>query len=81
MVIDVDADLPRTNTLLTLAHEVVHVKQYATGELRDYRKRYHRTRWQGKVVDEHEVYYYDLPWEIEAHGREGGMYIRWQEQL
>ena len=49
------------NTLLTLAHEMVHLKQFAKGELND-----ENTKWKGVKVDTDVVDYNDLPWEIEA---------------
>jgi len=55
----------------TVAHEMVHVKQYARSELKpDY-------QWQGKTINPERVEYWDLPWEIEAHGREVGLFVRW----
>ena len=63
------------DTLMTVAHEVVHLKQFYTGELKDgYRAA--STIWKGKRVDENKVNYWDLPWEIEAYGREKGLYHR-----
>jgi hypothetical protein len=55
----------------TVAHEMVHVKQYARGELKpDY-------KWRDKTINPERVEYWDLPWEIEAHGREVGLFVRW----
>jgi hypothetical protein len=34
----------------------------------------------GKVINSEKVNYYDHPWEIEAHGRERGLFYRWVEQ-
>ena len=59
--------------LETVAHEMVHVKQYARGELTDT-----HGAWKGQPVDP-ETEYWDLPWEIEAHGREVGLFIRWAQ--
>jgi hypothetical protein len=47
--------------LETLAHEMVHVKQYAYSDLNEA-----CTRWRGKKVENMD--YYDEPWEIEANG-------------
>lgn len=66
---------------LTLAHEMVHVKQYATGELRDYVKSTSLNRWQGKIIDDSKISYWDRPWEIEAFGREFGLYARFKESM
>jgi hypothetical protein len=37
-------------------------------------------KWKGKAIDLESLDYYDHPWEIEAHGRERGLFIRWFEQ-
>lgn len=84
--IDIDADMSANLTLTTLAHELVHAKQYFTGELRElkpvYRNgiRHPRTKWQGSFVDETRIDYYDLPWEIEAHGREPGLLYNYRQR-
>ena len=48
------------NWLSTLAHEMVHVKQYLRGELN-----WSLSKWKGKSGYE-DVEYWDLPWEVEA---------------
>jgi hypothetical protein len=60
----------RSKTLETLAHEMVHVKQFARGELRsigtfDY-------KWMGQKFNIWDPSYGEanLPWEIEAYGLE-----------
>lgn len=62
----------------TLAHEMVHVKQFAKGEIYDHKFR--RTyRWGNKVINVDKHDYWDLPWEIEAYGKELGLYVRYKE--
>ena len=61
----------------TIVHEMVHVKQYSKGELVDL-SRSGSTRWQNNIIDK-SINYWDLPWEIEAHGKELGLFIRWAE--
>ena len=57
----------RLRTLLTtIAHEMIHVKQYVEGTL--------------DHSAEADMDYWDRPSEIEAHGREIGIFIRWAEQ-
>jgi len=63
--IDIKRTLNMRNMLTTLAHELVHVKQYVLGELD-----------QGT---EDGLQYWDRPSEIEAHGRETGLFIQWAE--
>lgn len=60
--------------LMTLAHEMVHLKQYALGELDE-----NMNVWKGKRVNS-SIDYWDTPWEIEAHGRECGLWTRFAEK-
>ena len=48
--------------LRTIAHEMVHLKQYCRRELNE-----EMNRWMGKKVNPDEIPYLDRPWEIEAH--------------
>ena len=73
--IEADKKLRLRKLLETIAHEMVHVKQYARRELHPV----HNT-WCGKTYNPKKVSYWDLPWEIEAHGREVGLFVRWAEQ-
>lgn len=66
------------NIFLTLAHEMVHVKQYAMGELRDVMRGPTPQRWLNAPIDSDNIEYWDLPWEIEAYGREKGLYFRFR---
>ena len=60
--------------LETVAHEMVHVKQYARRELHPA-----DDVWMGKTYNPKKISYWDLPWEIEAHGREVGLFVRYCE--
>lgn len=64
MVIDSSLDFERL--LITIAHEMVHVKQYAKGQVQHSARG--KTRyWMGKTVRKE---YYDQPWELEAFSKE-----------
>ena len=65
--------------LTALAHEMVHVKQYATGESRQYERTPYVTKFRGVMVNTSTTDYWDLPWEIDAYGRELGLYVRFME--
>lgn len=69
----IDSGMNLGAILRCLAHEMIHVKQYLTGEMKDDQGAW-LTTWKKKTVDTRKVDYYDLPWEIEAHGRELGLY-------
>ena len=59
--------------LQTLAHELVHVKQYVTSELV---WRYAGLLYKGvNHAPDNLVEYFDLPYEIEAYGRERGLLV------
>lgn len=75
--IRVDSQLPLRTMLETVAHEMVHVKQWAKGEMRQLMTQ-HKIRFKDKLYS-NDVDYWDLPWEIEAHGREKGLFVRWAE--
>lgn len=77
--IRIDSSQSKQELLETIAHEMVHVKQFARGELKNTNS-LHISKWNDKEVDDIKTNYYDLPWEIEAHGRERGIFIRWFEQ-
>jgi len=53
-------------------------KQYARGELYQ-GSRVDKHRWQGKWLAK-DPDYWDQPWEIEAHGKEIGLFVRWAEK-
>ena len=79
-LIELDASLDPATILQNLAHEMVHVKQWARGELKDVLREYSLCKWKGTVIDTDKIDYYDSPWEIEAFGREYGLYVRWRDQ-
>ena len=66
-------------TLVIIAHEMVHVKQYAKRELTTCGKT-NLSKWIGIPVDDEKMSYWDLPWEIEAHGREKGLVYQWAQE-
>jgi hypothetical protein len=80
-IITVDPYLSKRTYLLAIAHEMVHVKQYATGEVRDYAGIDTSTKWKDGFVDDTVEDYYDLPWEIDAFGRERGLYFRFKDHI
>ena len=77
--IQADSKLKLRRLLETIAHEMVHVKQFAKGEMVDV-VRANKIRWHGVDFDDEDTSYYDQPWEIEAHGREMGLFVRWAQK-
>jgi|TARA_B110000977_G_scaffold199020_1_gene285264 hypothetical protein len=72
--LEIDKTQSLRKLLETVAHEMVHVKQFARREMHP-----EKDEWYGKTYNPKKVSYWDLPWEIEAHGREVGLFIRWAE--
>jgi hypothetical protein len=75
--IEIDPDQKLHVLLNCLAHEMVHVKQWAKGE-------YYQSLRNAKVyffnkttVDTNKVVYWEQPWEIEATGRAFGLVVMW----
>lgn len=79
-LVRIDPRERRASALKILAHELVHVKQFARNELRDTGHADY-TKWNKQIYDQGKVEYWDLPWEIEAYGREYGMYRRYIDHV
>ena len=73
--IRIDKDMSLRKKLLSVAHEMVHVKQFTRKEL-EHTSSVNRQLWRGKKYNTKNRYY-DLPWEIEAYGRELGLFNTW----
>ena len=48
------------------------------GELKDYVK-VNSIKWKNQIIKENEIDYWFQPWEIEAHGMEKGLYVKFIE--
>ena len=57
----------------TLAHEMVHVRQYAKGHLSDGLE-----RWKGCSANPEDMDYYARPWEREAMALEEGLMVKFK---
>ena len=77
-LIELDSGVKLRNLLITLAHEMVHVKQWAKNEMYEYMKldevRFNKTKFNMSDIN-----YWDYPWEIEAFGRQLGLFVRFCE--
>ena len=79
-LIEVKKDLPMREKMITLMHELVHMKQHISLEMK-YDISNDETTWQDKKFLNCYIDYWDRPWEIEAHGRQLGLFIRWVEDM
>lgn len=72
-VIEIARTKKKIHMFTVLAHEMVHLKQMAKGEMKDrYVKTRYVTVWQGDRYED-DVSYWDQPWEIEAYGLENSL--------
>lgn len=74
IALDAGAGEDEEDPMSVLAHEMVHVKQYVTGELVDKGK---HCLWKGAKFEEFEPNsedYFFSPWEVEAFGMQVGLY-------
>ena len=76
---DVESSMSLRKKLLSVAHEMVHVKQFTRKEL-EHTNTVYVSRWLGKRINNTDNGYWDLPWEIEAYGRELGLFTMWVEE-
>lgn len=72
--IGISPNLSRRKMLQCLAHEMVHVKQYAKGELSS---ELITAKWLGKTYKITNSFedYLNWPWEVEAYGRDRSLYL------
>ena len=77
--ISLDTTVNARNLLINLAHEMVHVKQWAKDEMYEYMNIAGMVRFKGEKVHMEITDYWDYPWEIEAYGRQLGLFIRFCE--
>ena len=78
--IELDPDMKIRNLLINLAHEMIHVKQWAKDEMFEYMEP-HMVRFKGEKIHLKEINYWDYPWEIEAYGRQLGLFVRFCEEM
>ena len=77
--IEHDPGVKIRNLLITLAHEMVHIKQWAKDEMYEYMEP-NMVRFKGEKLHLKEINYWDYPWEIEAYGRQLGLFVRFCEK-
>lgn len=80
-IITIDSRLSKKETLLALAHEMVHLKQYAKGEMKDIFRPTRMVKWHGNKYLYEEFDYWSSPWEREARSYEMELYVKFFESL
>ncbi len=75
----IDARLSKARQSIVLAHEMIHVKQYAKQELQVNSKR--EVIWKGRKYDNRYTDSRRTPWENEAYRTDNRLTMRYKEQL
>jgi hypothetical protein len=81
IVIQIYSRLKPATMIQTLAHEMVHVKQFAKGQYRNSKMKYGKGFnhfWMGQKVKKE---YWECPWEIEAFARQDLLVVEFLEYL
>lgn len=77
-VIEIHPWIGAREILKTIAHEMVHVRQYARGHTNET-----LTKWKGESINPDNIDYYHHPWEMEAYSMETCLFTKFviKEQL
>lgn len=77
--IRIDTKQTPYSRLLTLAHEMIHVKQYVKNEMYEYNNSslYGAIRFKNKIYWHDTIRYRNLPWEKEAFAKQRMLLIEW----
>ena len=75
--IRMDCNLKLDDIHDTLAHEMIHVKQYVRGELIDLVRSPKMCKWMGELIDWTKLKS-DEPWEKETYERSKLLYEEWK---
>ena len=79
--IELDVTYSIRDALITLAHEMVHIKQWAKDEMYEYMNVAGLVRFKGEKFHMEITDYWDYPWEIEAYGKQLGLFVRFCEHM
>lgn len=80
-VIALDPGLPKQQLFSVIMHENVHLKQFATGQLKDYIRMKGWVGWMGKLHRDSRGDKVSTPWEQEALRREKTLYKHFKAYL
>jgi hypothetical protein len=77
--IEIEPRMSKCKIFLALAHEFIHIKQFATGELKDF-VRTPKTRWKKRIYNTSDDNDINSPWEKQCLVMENQLYHAWRSQ-
>lgn len=72
-----DPTLDEEDLLITLTHELVHVRQYHSGMMEDMEESF-LVRWGDDEISTKDTPAHVLPWEVEAWSSQSAIYNEWK---
>lgn len=75
--IRLDASMKPIKLIKCLAHEMIHIQQWLTGQMEDLFKTRYQVRWGKRIYSPAKLAYQKHPWEIQAHKFEKDLYDSW----
>ena len=78
--IEINKGLSKEDIVRTIAHELVHVKQYVKGELKERYVPDKHMMWHDERVDVGLSNFYNVPWEVEARKFEDELYMKYESR-
>lgn len=78
-ILEISDQLDGEELIKTIAHELVHVKQYVKGELKERYKPNYYHMWYKELIIVNDDNFYDVPWEVEARDLENTLYKDFME--
>ena len=72
--IKLDASLKPQNLIRCLAHEMIHVQQWLSGQMKDMYGQSFKVQWGKRMYRPEKLAYSKHPWEIQAHKLEKVLY-------
>ena len=79
--IEIDKGMSDEDIVRTVAHELVHVKQYVKGELKERYVPDKHMMWHDERVDVGLSNLYDVPWEVEARKLEDELFLLYESKV
>ncbi len=73
-------DMDREQGIEVIAHEIIHILQYNTGQL-DYDIQTGNVIWENQTLSVNDIEYESRPWETDAHQRDGQLSIKIRDIL
>lgn len=80
-IIEIGKKVKGDEFIKTIAHELVHVKQYVRGELKERYEPHSHLLWLNNVVEITEEGYYNSPWEVEARELEQKLFDLFKNRI